>query len=103
MTPSVSIVAEPPVALVDGNVDRKGTRKAAEAYLAFLYTDAAQAIFAKHHYRSARLEGAAEVSANKPAMSLFTIESIQPDWDVIQKTFFEAGGVFDRISRAKPK
>ena len=103
VTPSVSIVAEPPVALVDGNVDRKGTRKAAEAYLAFLYTDAAQAIFAKHHYRSARLEGAAEVSVNKPAMSLFTIESIQPDWDVIQKTFFEAGGVFDRISRVKPK
>ena len=58
VVPATSIFAEPPVALVEGNVDRKGTRKQAEAYLQFLYSDRAQAIFAKHHYRPFMAEAA---------------------------------------------
>ncbi|MBM6595204.1 sulfate ABC transporter substrate-binding protein [Microvirga sp. BT291] len=100
VVPSVSILAEPPVALVDGNVDSKGTRKAAEAYLQFLYGDKAQAIFAKHHYRPSKREAAAkEDLADLPEIKLFTIESLQGNWDDIQKNNFDSGGIFDQISK----
>ncbi|WP_281024006.1 sulfate ABC transporter substrate-binding protein [Microvirga flavescens] len=100
VVPSVSILAEPPVALVVGNVDKKGTRKAAEAYLEFLYSDKAQAIFAKHRYRPSKPEAAAkEDLAQLPNLKLFTIESLQGNWDDIQKNNFDNGGVFDQISK----
>lgn len=100
VVPTLSILAAPPVALVDGNVDAKGTRKAAEAYLTFLYGDRAQAIFAKHHYRPAKAEAARkEDLALLPNLKLFSIETLQGNWDDIQKKNFDAGGLFDQISK----
>lgn len=100
VVPTLSILAEPPVALVDGNVDAKGTRKVAEAYLKFLYSDKAQAIFAKHHYRPSKAEAAKpEDLAALPNLKLFTIESLQGSWDDIQKNNFDSGGLFDQISK----
>lgn len=100
IVPSMSILAEPPVALVAGNVDKKGTRKAAEAYLQFLYTDKAQSIFAKHRYRPSKADAVAkEDLALLPQLKLFTIESLQGNWDDIQKKNFDSGGIFDQISR----
>ena len=101
VVPPTSILAEPPVALVDANVDKKGTRKQAEAYLAFLYTDKAQAIFAKHHYRPIKREVAsADDLALLPDVKLFKIEDLQGSWDDIQKNNFDNGGLFDQISKA---
>lgn len=101
VAPPTSIYAEPPVALVEANVERNGTRKAAQAYLDFLYTDRAQAIFAKHHYRPIRREAAAKADlAQLPEIKLFKIEDLQGSWDDIQKKNFDAGGLFDRLSRA---
>jgi sulfate transport system substrate-binding protein len=100
VVPTLSILAEPPVALVDGNVDAKGTRKVAEAFLSFLYTDKAQAIFAKHHYRPIKTEAAKpEDLAALPNLKLFTIESLQGNWDDIQRNNFDSGGLFDQISK----
>lgn len=101
VVPPTSIFAEPPVALVDGNVDKKGTRKVAEAYLQFLYSDKAQAIFAKHHYRPTNRK-AAEPDDLKllPDIKLFRIEDLQGNWDDIQKKNFDNGGLFDQISKA---
>lgn len=100
VTPPASIYAEPPVALVDVNVDRRGTRKAAEAYLQFLYSDKAQAIFAKNHYRPLRPEAAAPADlAGLKEIKLFKIEDFQGSWVDIQKRNFEAGGVFDSFTK----
>jgi sulfate/thiosulfate transport system substrate-binding protein len=100
VVPTLSILAEPPVALVEGNADGKGTRKVAEAFLSFLYTDKAQAIFAKHHYRPIKTEAAKpEDLAVLPNLKLFTIESLQGNWDDIQKNNFDSGGLFDQISK----
>ncbi|WP_430912902.1 sulfate ABC transporter substrate-binding protein [Methylobacterium sp. sgz302541] len=101
VVPPVSIYAEPPVALVEANVDRKGSRKQAEAYLAFLYSDEAQALFAKHHYRPLKREAAKkEDLALLPDIKLFKIEDFQGNWDDIQKKNFDTGGLFDQISKA---
>ena len=101
VVPPTSIYAEPPVALVDANVDRKGTRKAAEAYLAFLYSDKAQALFAKHRYRPSNRAAAAEADLKLlPEVKLFKIEDLQGNWDDIQKKNFDTGGLFDQLSRA---
>jgi sulfate/thiosulfate-binding protein len=96
VVPSESILAEPPVAVVDKVVDAKGTRAVAEAYLQFLYTPEAQAIIAKNYYRP-RLESAA-AAAPKPlaAVKLFTIEEFG-GWGKAQATHFNDGGVFDKI------
>jgi sulfate/thiosulfate-binding protein len=101
VVPSLSILAEPPVALVDGNVDHKGTRKAAQAYLDFLYTDTAQAIIAKHAYRPIKPEAAAkEDLARLPKVRLFTIDEVFGGWVKAQSTHFADGGVFDAIVKA---
>ncbi len=101
VVPPTSIYAEPPVALVDANVDKKGTRKQAEAYLQFLYTDQAQAIFAKHHYRPLKPEAARkEDLALLPKIKLFKIEDLQGSWDDIQKKNFDNGGLFDQLGKA---
>ena len=101
VVPPTSIYAEPPVALVDANVDKKGTRKQAEAYLQFLYSDTAQAIFAKHHYRPLKREAAKpEDLALLPDIKLFKIEDLQGNWDDIQKKNFDNGGLFDQLSKA---
>ncbi|USX15757.1 sulfate ABC transporter substrate-binding protein [Oxalobacteraceae bacterium OTU3CAMAD1] len=101
VAPSVSILAEPPVAVVDKVVDKRGTRKVAEAYLNFLYTDAAQEIIAKNYYRPAVEKEAKKYAAQFPAVKLFTIADIAGDWSKAQKTHFADGGVFDQIYQPK--
>jgi len=99
--PSISIRAEPPVALVDGNVDPKGSRAVAQAYLEFLYTPAAQAIMAKHFYRPARPVSADKADlARLPALKRFTIDAVFGGWDKVQAAHFGDGGIFDDIMRA---
>jgi sulfate/thiosulfate-binding protein len=101
VVPSLSILAEPPVALVDGNVDAKGTRKVAQAYLEFLYTPKAQAIIAKHYYRPRLSEAAAKEDLERlPKLKLFTIDEAFGGWRKAQKTHFDDGGVFDEILKA---
>ncbi|QFI70280.1 sulfate ABC transporter substrate-binding protein [Sinorhizobium alkalisoli] len=97
VTPSISIKAEPPVALVDGNVDSKGTRKVAEAYLDYLYSDAGQKIVAKHYYRPFKPEAAdPEDAARFPEVKLVTIADFG-GWKEAQPKFFADGGIFDQI------
>ncbi|WP_206524751.1 sulfate ABC transporter substrate-binding protein [Devosia sp. 1566] len=97
VTPSVSILAEPPVALVEGNVDRKGTRDVAEAYLQYLYSDEGQAIAAANYYRPFRPEAAApEDVARFGEVNLVTIEEFG-GWREAQPAFFADGGIFDQI------
>ena len=97
VTPSESILAEPPVAVVDKVVDAKGTRAVAEAYLQYLYTPEAQAIIAANFYRP-RLEAAAAAAATKlPALKLFTIDEQFGGWKKAQATHFNDGGIFDQI------
>jgi len=97
VTPSVSIKAEPPVALVDGNVDKKGTRKVAEAYLNYLYSDTGQKLAAKHYYRPFKPELADPADVARFAeVKLATIADFG-GWAEAQPKFFGDGGVFDQI------
>jgi sulfate transport system substrate-binding protein len=97
VTPSLSILAEPPVTVVDSVVDRRGTRKVAEAYLKYLYTKEGQQIAAKHYYRPVDKKIAAAAS-KLPKLKLFTIDEQFGGWKKAQKTHFSDGGVFDRIA-----
>ena len=99
VVPSESILAEPPVAIVDGNVDAKGTRKAAEAYLAFLYSPEGQALAAKHYYRPAEPQYAAAADiARFPQVKLTSIDDPKfGGWSKAQSYHFADGGVFDQI------
>ncbi len=99
VTPSVSIRCEPPVAVVDKNVDKHGVRAAAEAYLQFLYTPAAQDIIARRFYRPIRPEALAKAGARFPRMETFTVEGVFGGWAKAQATHFADGGVFDRVYR----
>jgi sulfate transport system substrate-binding protein len=101
VTPSVSILAEPPVALVDKIVDKHHTRKVAEAYLNFLYSDEGQALIAKNHYRPATPQAAKKYASQFPQVKLFTIADVGGNWDKIQKTHFNDGGVFDQLYQPK--
>ncbi len=101
VVPSLSILAEPPVALVDGNVDAKGTRKVAQAYLDFLYSPSAQAIIAKHFYRPSKPEHATREDLDRlPKLNLFTIDAVFGGWDKAQKGHFADGAIFDQIVKA---
>jgi sulfate/thiosulfate-binding protein len=101
IAPSLSILAEPPVSIVDGNVDAKGTRKVAEAYLQYLYTAPAQAIIAKNYFRPAHPEfAAAEDLARFPKLDLITVGDTFGGWKKAQATHFADGGVFDQIQKA---
>lgn len=101
IVPKKSILAEPPVTLVDGNVDKDGNRKIAEAYLQFLYSDKAQAIIAKHHYRPLKPEAADKADlALLPEVDRYKIEPLLGTWQQIQKEHFDNGGAFDKISKA---
>ena len=95
--PSVSILAEPPVAVVDKVVDKHGTRAVAEAYLKYLYTPEGQDIAGKNYYRPRNAEAAAKWKANFGALKLFTINDKFGGWAKAQKTHFDDGGVFDSI------
>jgi sulfate transport system substrate-binding protein len=96
--PSVSIRAEPHVAVVDANVSRRKTAEIAKAYIEFLYTDEAQEIIARHNYRPMNQEILDKHSDHLPAtIRLFPIKEIAKDWDDAQRRFFSEGGVFDKI------
>ena len=97
VVPSQSILAEPPVAIVDKVVDKKGTRAVAQAYLEYLYTPEGQEIAAKNYYRP-RLESVAKKYASTfPDIKLVTIDEVFGGWQKAQKTHFADGGVFDQI------
>jgi sulfate transport system substrate-binding protein len=97
VVPSISILAEPPVAVVDKVVDKKGTRTVAEAYLRYLYTPEGQEIAAKNYYRP-RLDSVAKKYASTfPKLKLVTIDGVFGGWQKAQKKFFADGGVFDQI------
>jgi sulfate transport system substrate-binding protein len=100
--PPASIRAEPHVAVVDSNVDRKGTRQAAEAYLQYLYTDAAQETIAKHFYRPTNAEILARHGDVFREIDLFPVTEVAADFDDAQSKFFAEGAVFDSIYQARP-
>jgi len=99
--PPVSILAEPPVSIVDKVVDDRGSRKVAEAYLNFLYTAQAQEIAAKNHYRPTDASVASRYANQFPQIKLFTVDELFGGWKKAQETHFADGGVFDQIYKPK--
>ncbi len=97
VVPSVSILAEPPVALVDTVADKRGTRKLAQAYLEFLYSAAGQEIAARHHYRPRAPEVMARYKSEFPELKLVTIDGVFGGWRRAQHEHFDDGGTFDQI------
>jgi sulfate/thiosulfate transport system substrate-binding protein len=95
--PSISILAEPPVSIVDKVVDRKGTREVATAYLEYLYTPEGQEIAAANFYRPRLAEVAEKYSKQFPKIELFSVDDLFHGWAQAQKTYFDDGGVFDQI------
>jgi len=101
VTPSVSILAEPPVSIVDKVVKRHGTEAVAKAYLEFLYSDAGQEIAAKHYYRPRNEAVAKKYESQFAKVSLFTIDEVFGGWQKAQKIHFNEGGMFDQIFQKK--
>ena len=97
IVPSLSILAEPPVTVVDKVVDKRGTRRIAEAYLQYLYSAEGQDIAGRHYYRPRDAKAAAKYAKTFPKVSLFTIDEMFGGWQKAQRTHFADGGVFDRI------
>ena len=103
VTPSLSILAEPPVSVVDKVVDKKGTRKVAQAYLEYLYSPDGQEIAAKHYYRPRDTKVATKYAKQFAKVKLITIDDVFGGWDKAQKTHFADGGVFDQLYEAGSK
>lgn len=97
VVPSLSILAEPTVALVDKNVDKKKTREAAQAYLDYLYSDEAQDLAGKHFYRPSNPKFLEKYKDQYPDLKLFTIDDVFGGWTPATEKFFADGGVFDQI------
>ena len=97
VVPSFSVLAEPTVALVDKVVDKKGTRKVAEAYLQYLYSEEGQEIAAKHFYRPTNEKIAAKYTKQFTPIKLFKVDEAFGSWKNAQKTHFDDGGTFDQI------
>ncbi|HKY63082.1 MAG TPA: sulfate ABC transporter substrate-binding protein [bacterium] len=97
VVPSLSILAEPPVSLVDKVVDKRGTRAVAQAYLEYLYTPEGQEIAAKHYYRPRLAAVAAKYTAQFPKLNLITIDEVFGGWKKAQAAHFGDGGTFDQI------
>ena len=97
IAPSLSILAEPPVSVVDRVVDRRGTRAVAQSYLQYLYTREGQEIAAKHYYRPRQADVLKTYSARFPRINLITIDEAAGGWKKAQKAHFSDGGIFDRI------
>jgi sulfate transport system substrate-binding protein len=95
--PPDSILAEPPVAVVDKVVDHHGTRAVAEAYLSYLYSDIGQDLAAKHFYRPRNAAILAKYKSQFPALPMFTVDAVFGGWQKAQQTHFADGGVFDQI------
>ena len=101
VVPSVSILAEPPVTIVDKTVDKRGTRAVAQAYLEYLYGEDAQEIAAKHYYRPRLAKVASKHAGDFPKVSLFTIDELFGGWAKAQPKHFGDGGIFDEIYQPK--
>jgi len=99
--PSMSVLAESPVAVVDKVVDRQGVRKQATAYLNFLYSEAGQAIGAKHYMRVRNEKVMKQFAANYKPIQLFTVDEVFGGWRAAQKRHFDDGGEFDKIYQTK--
>ncbi|MNT50249.1 Sulfate-binding protein precursor [compost metagenome] len=99
--PSVSAEAEPPVAVVDKVVDRKGTRAAAEAYLKYLWSDEGQTIAANNYLRPRNPEILAKFADRFPKVEFLSVEKTFGDWRDVQKTHFNDGGIFDQVYTAQ--
>jgi sulfate/thiosulfate transport system substrate-binding protein len=99
VVPSISILAEPPVSVVDKVVDKRGTRQVAEAYLRYWYTPEAQEIAARNYYRPVNADIAKKYEKQFPKVALFKLSDHFGDWQRAQKTHFADGGTFDRIYR----
>lgn len=99
ITPSVSILAEPTVSVVDKVVDKRGTREVADAYLKYLYSPEGQTIAAKNYYRPRDPAVAAKFANEFPQLKLFTIDEVFGGWTKAQQVHFATGGVFDEISK----
>ncbi len=97
VVPSVSILAEPPVAVVDKVAKKHGTEAVSKAYLEYLYSDEGQRIIAKYHYRPSNPAILKETAAQFPNLTLFTVKDLEGDWDKAQKKHFAQGGSFDQI------
>jgi sulfate transport system substrate-binding protein len=97
VAPSISVLAEPPVTVVDKVVDRKGTRGVAVGYLNFLYSPLGQDIIGQNHYRPRNKTAFAKYAANFPKIPLVTIDGQFGGWRKAQATFFADGGMFDQI------
>jgi sulfate transport system substrate-binding protein len=97
VVPSLSILAEPPVAVVDKVVDKKGTRAVAQAYLEFLYSPEGQALAAKHYYRPREKAALARAPVRFPDLKLVTIDDTFGGWTSAQRAHFADGGTFDQI------
>lgn len=97
VVPSLSVLAEPPVALIDKVVDRKGTRKVAQEYLRYLYTPQGQEIVARHYYRPHDKKVGRKYAKRFPALKLVTVDDTFGGWERAQKTHFADGGIFDQI------
>ena len=95
--PSSSILAEPPVALVEKVAAKHGTTKVAQAYLEYLYSDEGQEIVAKHHYRPRSEKIAAKYASSFPKLTLYTVDDLFGGWRKAQQTHFADGGIFDQI------
>ncbi len=98
VVPSLSVLAEPPVAVVAANAAKNGTAEVAKAYLEFLYTPEAQTLIARNFYRPRNPAVAEQFAAQFPKLRLVTIDKDSGGWAMAQKRFFDDGGVFDRIS-----
>ena len=101
VTPSISILAEPSVAVVDKVVDKRGTRRVATAYLEYLYSPIGQEIAARHYYRPRNKEVASRYANQFAKVKLFTVDQVFGGWEKAQKTYFGDGGIFDQIVIAK--
>jgi sulfate/thiosulfate-binding protein len=97
VAPSISILAEPPVAIVDKVVDQHGTRKVAQAYLEWLYSAEGQDIAGRNFYRPRLAPALARYEANFPKIRLFTVDQVFAGWNNAERVHFSAGGVFDQI------
>jgi sulfate/thiosulfate transport system substrate-binding protein len=100
VAPSVSILAEPAVSVVDKVADKRGTRKVAEEYLKYLYSDEAQEVIAKNFYRPRNEAIAKKYASQFPKITLFTIDEVFGGWQKAQKTHFDDNGVYDQIYAA---
>ena len=101
IVPSLSILAEPTVAVVDKNAEKKGTTEVAKAYLEYLYTPEAQDIIGKNYYRPRDAAAAAKYSARFPKLNFVTIDGDFGGWGKAQKKHFDEGGIFDQIYQGK--